>query len=257
MATNLYALKEDDGKKHAPFYIPLDKAKELNANGYGIFFAVHEMDSTKRSGANLKKIRAWFVDIDYGEKDAMLFSLMNAPLEPSLIIETKRGYHSYWLADDTATKENFKEIEQNLINEYGGDEQVKDFARIMRLPGYYHNKDKNNKFLVRIVHHNNKKYKEEKMLLAFSRYQKKRKISYINKDISLRDFKDETSIIKFFKVPPLDQDSGRHGFIMTKIGYMKHLGFNDSERETCVRLINQNFKVALPEREIESILRTT
>lgn len=253
----IYALKEDDGKKHAPFFISYSRAREYNAKGYGIFFAVHEMYNDVRCKDNVKKLRAWFVDIDYGEKEDMYNSLMSAPLEPSLIIETKRGYHCYWLADETATVENFQKIEQMLIDKYGGDNNVKDFARIMRLPTYYHTKDKDDKFKIQIVHFKKKKYSEAKMMLAFSKYEKKQKRRYVNREVNVKEFKSDEDIVKFFKVPPMGKNTGRHGFIMTKIGQMKHLGFTAQERSNIVWAINRNFAVELPKDEVESMIRTT
>ena len=68
----------------------------LNQQGAGIFFTVNATDGRGRSGINITKIRAVFVDLD----GAPLDPIYNAPLEPHLIVQSSQGkYHAYWIIE--------------------------------------------------------------------------------------------------------------------------------------------------------------
>ena len=52
--------------------VPLSDACSFNQNGWGIFHAVNFFQpGLPRKNANLAKIRAWYVDIDGGDKPSM------------------------------------------------------------------------------------------------------------------------------------------------------------------------------------------
>lgn len=145
--------------------VPLSSTSEAtkwNKQGFGIFWTVNEFYGTERRITNLKKIRGWAVDIDAGTKESMIYKL-NRGLVPSLIVETKRGYQAYWKAKD-AQKENWNAILLNrLVPFYGSDTNARDIARILRTPGFFHMKDPNDPFLVRIVFEHRVSYSEKQM----------------------------------------------------------------------------------------------
>lgn len=82
----------------------------LNQQGAGIFFTVNATDGRGRSGANITKVRAVFVDLDGAPLDAVYGS----PLEPHLIIQSSQGkYHAYWIVEGLAL-DQFTNIQKNL-----------------------------------------------------------------------------------------------------------------------------------------------
>jgi hypothetical protein len=115
---------------------------DLNLAGYEAYMTVNGFadcnDNTKDKCTN---INAFFCDID-DRKDLAEIEKIKAKLEPSFVIETKRGYHLYWLLDEVIYKsevENWDEIvsvweriEQNIVEELNADKAVKDITRIMR-----------------------------------------------------------------------------------------------------------------------------
>lgn len=139
------------------------EANRWNSEGFGIYWAVNEFNGPRKI-ANLKNLRAWFVECDDGDKRESLKKL-RSKLIPSLVIESKRGFHAYWLCRD-ATLENYRDIiESRLIPFYGGDPNAKDVSRILRVPGFFHCKDPKDKFMIRVVHENwGLIYPEEAML---------------------------------------------------------------------------------------------
>lgn len=123
-----------------------------NAGGAGIFVMVNEGNGvalegnkTCRTNKNVVRVRSIFVDLD----GAPLDPVISLPEQPSVVVESSPGrWHAYWhgvpcpLAD-------FAEAQTSLATQFGGDHSVKDLARVMRLPGFWHQKGE--PYLTRIV----------------------------------------------------------------------------------------------------------
>jgi len=108
----------------------------LNKGGAGIFVMVNLGDGEGRASANVRKVRALFVDLDGAE----LQPVLDAPIPPSITIESSPGrFHAYWLVNDMPLNE-FKAAQQALAKMFNGDKSVCDLPRLMRLPGFLHNK---------------------------------------------------------------------------------------------------------------------
>lgn len=164
-----------------PLVARLIEAHKYNAEGWGIFWAVNEFEGPRRI-ENLKKIRAWFVECDGDDKSVMLQKL-RANLLPSLIIESKRGYHAYWFSLD-AKPENYRNLlEFHLIPYFNGDRNAKDIARILRVPDFFHCKDPADKFLIRVVEFNPTQfYSEEVVLRSFPSSKKEERAMEVKRE---------------------------------------------------------------------------
>ena len=113
----------------------------LNRQGAGVFVAVNRTDLLGRTKTNVIGVRAVFVDLD----GAPIKPVIECPHEPHLIVESSSGrWHAFWLVDKDFDKDQFTAFQTTLARTFNGDAQVKDLPRVMRLPGFYHNKlDKN------------------------------------------------------------------------------------------------------------------
>jgi len=141
--------------------------QKYNDLGYGIFWTLNEFREGIRQVKKLVKINAWLVDIDYGTKEMMMERISKSPLYPTMIVETKRGYHCYWFAKDAST-EKYKEItDDRLVYFLNGDKNAKDVCRILRVPNFYHCKDMNDKFMVQTVYFKDVYFSEKEMLAMF------------------------------------------------------------------------------------------
>jgi hypothetical protein len=108
----------------------------LNTAGAGIFVMINEGDGGGRKSSNVIRIRAHFVDLD----GAPLTPVLAASEKPHLIVESSPGkWHAYWLVEDCPLEE-FKVRQLGFAEKYGGDRNVVDLPRVMRLPGFYHQK---------------------------------------------------------------------------------------------------------------------
>ena len=120
----------------------LEKCEKLQSMlPYGIFFSVNPMESWKRNKESVKFIQTWICDIDTWSKEEQTKLINNAPLKPTFVVESVHWFHLYYLADKHLTQEEFEKWNFGLRDYYNGDVKVcKDTARVLRIPGYYHNK---------------------------------------------------------------------------------------------------------------------
>ncbi|MBD7912948.1 hypothetical protein [Clostridium cibarium] len=165
--------------------------KKYQNEGFGVFFTVNNGGSKQES---IKSLSSHFIDMDFGKvpvikdgkniinfdnkpvfqyrtdeeiehyKRTFLSKLNNFKLCPNIIIETKNGFHIYWLLDRSkpCDKTLFTPLQIELINYFGSLEIRKEHAdlssktieRLLRIPNYLHLKDPDNPFLVKCIYLN-------------------------------------------------------------------------------------------------------
>jgi putative DNA primase/helicase len=75
---------------------------------------------------------------------------MSCDPEPHVVVESSPGkYHAYWLVEDFPL-EQFTPVMKTIAARFGGDKSVHDLPRVMRLPGFIHQKGA--PFRSRLVH---------------------------------------------------------------------------------------------------------
>jgi hypothetical protein len=152
--------------------IPVADAAEARTwntpeKGFGIFRTVNSFDGPRRKEF-LARIVAWPIDIDEGDKADQANRLMAAPLSPTAIVETRRGYQAYWAARDGASASNWNAIVlERLVPYFGADRNARDLCRILRAPNYLHLKDPTQPFKVTTVWRHMVAYSERQMGEAF------------------------------------------------------------------------------------------
>jgi hypothetical protein len=112
-----------------------DELADLNRRGAGIFVTVNETDGDGRSASNIKRVRALFIDLDAGRPLPDAFHV-----KPHIVIESSPGkWHCYWLMTN-CDRTQFESLQKRLIRNYESDKSVHDLPRVMRLPGFVHQK---------------------------------------------------------------------------------------------------------------------
>lgn len=119
--------------------------EKFNQNDYGIFFVVN---GGSQSNKDVKQAKAQFMEIDHFSIEEQMHAISSFPLPPSLIVRTRKSLHTYWLLDNGDIKK-FRNIQERLIQYFGSDNLIKNESRVMRLPGFYHNKS--DPFMVEII----------------------------------------------------------------------------------------------------------
>ncbi|QQE80394.1 hypothetical protein [Alicyclobacillus sp. SO9] len=107
-----------------------------NLGGNGVFLVVN---NGAHCDDSITEVTAHFIDFDHVPMNRQLELLETFGLAPSVVTLPRRGLHVYWrVKDGDITK--FRMIQERLINFFGSDPTIKNESRLMRLPGYYHQK---------------------------------------------------------------------------------------------------------------------
>ena len=139
---------DDDQDRKRPFLAKIfhgtlerlcETLAHLNEQGAGIFVVINETDLKGRKEENILKVRACFVDLD----GAPIEPVLNHPTEPALVVESSEGrWHAYYPCTDMPL-EAFYGMQHAIADEFNGDTAICDLPRVMRLPGFFHQKVKN------------------------------------------------------------------------------------------------------------------
>jgi putative DNA primase/helicase len=104
-----------------------------NKNGAGVFLTVNETKGGRKL-EHLIRIRAIWCEWD-GDGP-----LPDWPLAPHLIVESSPGkFHLYWLVTNCSTNEHAR-IMDAMTGKWGNDPNAEDAVRVLRVPGFYHQK---------------------------------------------------------------------------------------------------------------------
>lgn len=114
---------------------------QLNKQGAGIFITVNETDFSGRKKSNIRRIRAVFSDHDNADPSTPN-RVSNNYLTPSMIVESSDNkFHAYWLVKD-CDMEDFPLLQKAIAEKLDSDKSVNDVSRVLRLPGFRHQKAK-------------------------------------------------------------------------------------------------------------------
>jgi hypothetical protein len=114
----------------------------LNKRGAGIFVTINETNMRGRTLSDLTRVRAIWQELDDGID-------FDTQLEPHLVTETSPGKrHKIYLVDGLTFAEH-QAVQDVLVAEYGSDKNAKDLARVLRVPGFWHQKGE--PFMSRLV----------------------------------------------------------------------------------------------------------
>ena len=127
----------------------IEGLEKYNTLGCGVYMTINETDGKGRKAENIVRVRSVFADFD----DTTLPNKFN--LEPSMIVETSPNkYHVYYFTTNTGNGDDvpleaFSQLQKGIAYKFKSDRTVHDLPRVVRVPGFYHNKSK--PFLSRIT----------------------------------------------------------------------------------------------------------
>jgi len=132
---------------HNGFAAKKAELDKLNSEGWGVFHTVNVMKGNRRIKSEVKRCRAVFIDDDHPRDEPRT----DFPIEPNIIVESSPGkYHYYWLTD-TDQFEEWNGVMATMVEEHGADNNAKDLARVLRLPGFNHVKGDPHKVTYTVV----------------------------------------------------------------------------------------------------------
>lgn len=118
----------------------------------GVFFVVNQGGHKDEA---ITRITAHFVEADDISLAQQYHNLMAFALPPSIIVKTRKSLHGYWLLKEPDPPPlpagppgdpidphlaHFRPVQQALAAYFKGDPVIANPSRVMRLPGFYHNK---------------------------------------------------------------------------------------------------------------------
>lgn len=108
--------------------------KEQNALMRGIYFVVN---AGGHEDADIIRVNAQFMECDDIPLEEQWARIEAFPLEPSIIVKTRKSLHTYWLLHD-ADVAAFRRVQKRLAAQFGGDRTCVNESRVLRLPGFNH-----------------------------------------------------------------------------------------------------------------------
>jgi hypothetical protein len=115
---------------------PALQEKLIQANEErGLYFVVN---SGGDSDAEIDRYNSFFAendDLSISEQHALLDI---CPLVPSIRVETLKSVHAYWLIEGDSTEEQWRDVQERLIEYFHSDNSIKNPSRVMRLPYFNH-----------------------------------------------------------------------------------------------------------------------
>ena len=164
----------------ARFEKSISGLRQLNQQHYGVFFVVNGGgDGDQEVKSSGVPARAQFAEIDPPNDDLervkageitmeelleeQLAIIEAFPLEPSIIIRTWKSLHVYWLLIDGDIK-RFRALQRRLVRLFKSDSSIQNESRVMRIPGFLHQKHPDNPVEVKLIKFDpDLKYTQEQM----------------------------------------------------------------------------------------------
>lgn len=116
---------------------------QYNQNGWGVFVAINALDGNGRELKNVQHIRTHVADLDDTLTSNQNYQkAINSALPPHFAVQTSPNkYHLYWLVEPYTGCDFFTQQQRKICQYYQADKHVIDATRVLRVPGFYHNKE--------------------------------------------------------------------------------------------------------------------
>ncbi len=174
-----------------------DLLDKISSHKWGVWLTPNSMEGGKRLKANVIRFNAVTLDKDFkgtdeeiaAAKEDYLKMLLELQLIPTVIIETRNGYHLYWfLINDTITKmEDFEALQLLMQRKLETDASSLGAEHLFRVPGYNHWKVSDDPFMCCIVHADyNKRYTYKELV---HKYGGKKELEHLKSKVITRDYK--------------------------------------------------------------------
>ena len=106
-----------------------------------LYFSVNAVSGDNLRGAKHKTKNAYVqrVQVIYNDVDDLDSATM--PVQPSIVVNSGRGEHRYWLLESPIDATMAAELQRQWVYRCGADPAVSDLARLLRVPGSINTKN--------------------------------------------------------------------------------------------------------------------
>ena len=215
---------------HGPLSQHLDQLTRLNTKfGAAIYVTINRTDLHGHKQSNITGKRAAWCDLDRGQPQ-------HYQLKPSIVVQTSPGkFQAYWLFDGELSDADFLGILRHLALTYGGDPGVNSIERILRIPGFWHQKGEPHQ--VSIVEATGRRYSIDELVAVHPPLQETRKSE---------------------PVPAEIPESTRNMTLIRFAGKMRRGGADPDEIEAALQVMNdRRCNPPLDTQEVEKIARSS
>ena len=109
------------------------KLEQMNHQGGGVFVTINQGG---RRANEITRVRAVFADTDGAPLEPITVAL-----EPHIVVESSPNrWHVYWLVQPDFPLDQFSIVQTAIAEKFRTDPSIKDLPRIMRVPGFLHQK---------------------------------------------------------------------------------------------------------------------
>lgn len=222
-----------------------------NEFGAGVYVQVNE--GLERGAKHITKVRALFVDLD--EPTTAMASLSaikkHMPSPNIMTNSSKNKFHLYWSVDDCSL-EDFKEAQKVLAHKFNTDPAINNLDRVMRLPGFMHQKGDPQMVTSRIADDQFIYEKNDLIKMA-----KEAPTLTIEKLVSAKEFKSGQDCFGLdigdgYEIPHNVAKGGRTNAMVQFIGHQIAIGFTAVEAIALGQKFNREIiKPPLDEKRLE------
>ena len=261
-------------------YEDLDKIEKYKGQE-NIFITPNTMYMPVRKVENIRQLRALFQDIDC-EKNGLhktevvyriwILYYQNKIPKPSLVIDSGRGLHIYWIIENApyGALQTWQELQDNFyhkLKHLGADKRATDGARVLRLPNTINTRSKTecevlySEFIEYSMYDLREKYlnyksKSKQLKIQQTKNTDKKVIynRFFNSySLHMARAEDMETLCKLRKYDV----KGYRNMIIHCYAYWKGIYIRDEfELESTVIELNNSFIEPLKENEIKSIVRS-
>jgi hypothetical protein len=235
------------------------KLWQLNLSGWGVFAMVNEGNLRGRTKSDVQRVRALFVDVDKNGAEA-LAAIQASEIPPHFVVESSPGkYHCYWrvagcpVEDPDGEKGRvFKASEDALIARFGGDPGCADLARIMRVPGFLHNKGAP-------VHTRIVSVADDRTPIPYDEFVSRMGlIVQLDKPARTPGSANKPTTTQMTGNPDTDAAvlGGRNNWLTSRAGSYRREGYDADQLAARLRADNARLSQPLPETEVNAIVNS-
>jgi len=114
--------------------------QNYNTLGWGIFCAINQLDGQGRELSNVSHIRAHVIDLDDPLTGQASYELAVAAGASFAVVSSTGKSHVYWQMIPYTGNDFYTLIQRKLAQFYNSDRNIIDATRVMRVPGFLHQK---------------------------------------------------------------------------------------------------------------------
>lgn len=211
----------------------------LNEQGAGIFVTINKTDLRGRTAANVLEVRNFFVDTDGAPSEPIINATKAGKILPSCVVQSSPGnFHIYWKAECALA--DFKSVQSLLADKFGTDKSVHDLSRVLRVPGFYHQKIENGIYLHECGPFQVRNIKIWADASAYTPSQMIQGLELVARKPVMPAANFPTNIPGKFQMPPDGSvaKGGRNNFLISAAGWLQSQGVKGKALNEMLHAIN-------------------